>query len=79
MEPVKEVKSLKLIDMMKKVINLVIVFLLLTLSVQSQEKIPFWNEVQAFRQKDSVQFPAAGLVSEMRLFSLMISVLVCLE
>ena len=46
--------------MMKKVINLVIVFLLLTLSVQSQERIPFWNEVQALRQKDSVQFPAAG-------------------
>ena len=60
MEPVKEVKSLKLIKIKKKVINLVIVFLLLTLSVQSQEKISFWNEVQAFRQKDSVQFPAAG-------------------
>jgi lysophospholipase L1-like esterase len=47
---------------MKKIYNLLVVFLLAAASVQSQENIPFWSEVQSFKKQDSLQFPAANQI-----------------
>lgn len=63
MERVKEVKSLKQNNMIKKITPLLIVIaFVVSMSVQAQEKIPFWNEVQALKHKDSIQFPAANQI-----------------
>lgn len=62
MEPAKELKPLKLIKMMKVVLNIVVAIFLFTTSGWSQEKIPYWNEVQALKKKDSIQFPVANQV-----------------
>ena len=48
--------------MIKRVINIVVAFFLFSTSVWSQENIPYWNEVQALKKKDSIQFPAANQV-----------------
>ncbi len=48
--------------MIKRVINIVVAFFLFTTSGWSQEKIPYWNEVQALKKKDSIQFPVANQV-----------------
>ncbi len=48
--------------MIKTVINIIVVFFLLTTSVWSQEKIPYWIEVQELKKKDSIQFPAANQI-----------------
>jgi lysophospholipase L1-like esterase len=48
--------------MIKRVINIVVAFFLFTTSVWSQEKIPYWTEVQALKKKDSTQFPVANQV-----------------
>ncbi len=62
MEPVKELRLLKLIKMLKVVLSIVVTTFLFTTSGWSQEKIPYWNEVQALKKKDSIQFPAANQV-----------------
>ncbi len=41
----------------KKIINLLLITFICTASVQAQEKIPFWNDVLAFKTLDSVKFP----------------------
>lgn len=48
--------------MMKKVSKTILVFLLLAVSVQAQEKLPFWKEVQALKMLDSAKFPAANQI-----------------
>jgi lysophospholipase L1-like esterase len=48
--------------MIKRVINIVVAVFLFTTSIWSQEKIPYWNEVQALKKTDSIQFPAANQV-----------------
>ncbi len=48
--------------MMKAILNIVVAFFLFTTSVSAQEKIPYWNEVQAFKKTDSIQFPAANQI-----------------
>lgn len=62
MEQVKEVKSLKLINMIQKIIRPLIVVLLFTVSVQAQEKLPYWKEVQELKAIDSAKFPAANQI-----------------
>lgn len=47
---------------MKKIYNLLVVFLFVAASVQSQENIPFWNEVQSFKKQDSLKFPATNQI-----------------
>jgi len=48
--------------MMKKISKVIFVFLLLTVSVQAQEKLPYWKEVQALKTLDSAKFPAANQI-----------------
>jgi lysophospholipase L1-like esterase len=47
---------------MKAIINITVTLLLLSSAVWSQDKIPYWNEVQALKKKDSIQFPAANQI-----------------
>lgn len=47
---------------MKRVVSLLVMVFLCAAVVRSQGAIPFWKEVQVFKQKDSVQFPAANQV-----------------
>jgi lysophospholipase L1-like esterase len=47
---------------MKRVVSLLVMVFLCAAGVRSQGTIPFWKEVQVFKQKDSVQFPAANQV-----------------
>lgn len=47
---------------MKRAVSLLVITLLCTSVIRSQGNIPFWKEVQVFKQKDSVQFPAANQV-----------------
>ena len=47
---------------MKRVVNLLVITLLCSSAIRSQGNIPFWKEVQVFKQKDSVQFPATNQV-----------------
>lgn len=48
--------------MMKKICKVIFVFLLLTVSAQAQEKLPYWKEVQALKTLDSTKFPAANQI-----------------
>lgn len=48
--------------MMKKIKHLFVFFFLVATAVQAQDKIPFWKEVQALKQQDSLKFPAANQV-----------------
>ncbi|MBL7724493.1 MAG: G-D-S-L family lipolytic protein [Chitinophagaceae bacterium] len=48
--------------MMRKIKYLFIVFFLASVTVKAQDKIPFWKEVQALKQQDSLKFPAANQV-----------------
>lgn len=47
---------------MNKFLKLVVVVLLLTVTVQAQEKLPYWNDIQAFKKQDSASFPGAGKI-----------------
>lgn len=47
---------------MKKIIISIAALVLICASIQAQEKIPFWNEVQQMKKKDSIAFPAAGQI-----------------
>lgn len=47
---------------MKRAAGLVVIIFLCASQVRSQGNIPFWKEVQVFKQKDSMQFPAANQV-----------------
>jgi len=48
--------------MIRKISKVIFVFLLLTVSVKAQEKLPFWKEIQALKQIDSAKFPAANQI-----------------
>lgn len=48
--------------MIKKISKVILVFLLLSVSVQAQEKLPFWKEVQSLKKIDSTKFPAASQI-----------------
>lgn len=45
---------------MKRPVLCILFFSVLSLAAQSQTTIPFWKEVQAFKQQDSLAFPAPG-------------------
>ena len=45
---------------MKKLFLLFLLIPVLSFTARSQGNIPFWKEVQALKQKDSLSFPAAG-------------------
>jgi lysophospholipase L1-like esterase len=47
---------------MKRAISILVIAFLCTSVIRSQGNIPFWKEVQVFKQKDSVQFPVANQV-----------------
>ena len=47
---------------MKAIINITVTFLLFTSVAWSQDKIPYLNEVQAFKKQDSISFPAANQI-----------------
>jgi lysophospholipase L1-like esterase len=47
---------------MKRTVGLLAIVFLCTSLVRSQGNIPFWEEVQVFKQKDSVQFPASSQI-----------------
>jgi lysophospholipase L1-like esterase len=47
---------------MKRAAGLIVLIFLCASQVRSQGNIPFWKEVQVFKQKDSMQFPAANQV-----------------
>ncbi|MBL7708962.1 MAG: G-D-S-L family lipolytic protein, partial [Chitinophagaceae bacterium] len=47
---------------MKRAISILVIAFLCTSVSRSQGNIPFWKEVQVFKQKDSVQFPVANQV-----------------
>lgn len=47
--------------MKKIIVSLALVFFAAG-AVMAQEKIPFWNEVQQLKKKDSIAFPAAGQI-----------------
>jgi len=47
---------------MKRISKVIFAFLLLAVSVQAQEKLPFWKEVQALKKIDSAEFPAASQI-----------------
>ncbi len=48
--------------MIKKISKVILVFLLLAVSVQAQEKLPYWKEVQSLKKIDSTKFPAANQI-----------------
>jgi lysophospholipase L1-like esterase len=45
---------------MRKIFLFLVVAGLLSMDLQAQGNIPFWKEVQALKQKDSLAFPAPG-------------------
>jgi lysophospholipase L1-like esterase len=45
---------------MKKLFLFFLLFSVLSFTARSQGNIPFWKEVQALKQKDSLSFPAPG-------------------
>lgn len=45
-----------------KIINLLLIAFLYSASVQAQGNLPYWNEVQAFKKQDSIQFPSANKI-----------------
>jgi lysophospholipase L1-like esterase len=47
---------------MKRAVSILVIALLCTSVIRSQGDIPFWKEVQVFKQKDSIEFPAANQV-----------------
>ena len=47
---------------MKRAVSILVIALLCTSVIRSQGDIPFWKEVQVFKQKDSIGFPAANQV-----------------
>lgn len=47
---------------MKKIIISIAALVLICASIQAQEKIPYWNEVQQLKKKDSSSFPPAGQI-----------------
>jgi lysophospholipase L1-like esterase len=47
---------------MKKILISIAALIFICASIQAQEKIAFWNEVQQLKKKDSAAFPAAGQV-----------------
>lgn len=48
--------------MRKKISKAIFLFLLLSVSVQAQENLPFWKEVQSLKKIDSAKFPAANQI-----------------
>ena len=47
---------------MKRAVSILVFAFLCVSVIRSQDNIPFWKEVQVFKQKESVQFPAANQV-----------------
>lgn len=47
---------------MKRAVSILVFAFLCVSVIRSQDNIPFWKEVQVFKQKDSIQFPAANQV-----------------
>lgn len=47
---------------MKSAVSILVIAFFCTSVIRSQGNITFWKEVQVFKQKDSVQFPAANQV-----------------
>jgi lysophospholipase L1-like esterase len=45
-----------------KILNLLLIAILFSASVQAQGNLPYWNEVQAFKKQDSIQFPSANQI-----------------
>lgn len=45
-----------------KIINLLLIASVYTVSVQAQGNLPYWNEVQQFKKQDSIQFPSANQI-----------------
>ncbi len=45
-----------------KIINLLLIVSVYTVSVQAQGNLPYWNEVQQFKKQDSIQFPSANQI-----------------
>jgi lysophospholipase L1-like esterase len=45
-----------------KILHLLLIVILYSASVQAQGNLPYWNEVQAFKKKDSIQFPSANQI-----------------
>ena len=47
---------------MKRFLQLLLAALICSASLQAQEQLPFWKEVQAFRTADSLAFPPPGQI-----------------